>query len=274
MSDRSAQTNSFIEDSPRLGPEDSINFVCHKDVPCFNECCRDLTLLLTPYDVLRMRKRLNITSEEFIEEYAVMHADEVFNLPMLRLKMLDDELKRCPFVTPDGCSIYEDRPWACRCYPLGAAASKSKTGKDREFFFIIHEDHCKGFEQQRTITVKDWIVDQGIADYDANNSFFKELTMYRNQIGGRNFTTQMQQMFFMACYNLEKFRKFVLESSFLDKFIISDDEVEKLRESDEALLDFSFRWLKFSLFGEKTLAVKNADVKNMRPAGPPKEFTF
>ena len=29
-------------------------FACHPGVPCFTECCRELDLALTPYDVLRL----------------------------------------------------------------------------------------------------------------------------------------------------------------------------------------------------------------------------
>ena len=40
-------------------------FRCHKEIPCFTECCAKLDLLLTPYDVLRIKNRLKIDSEEF-----------------------------------------------------------------------------------------------------------------------------------------------------------------------------------------------------------------
>jgi Fe-S-cluster containining protein len=40
---------------------------------------------------------------------------------MVKLSMGRDEGHRCPFVTDKGCSIYEDRPEACRLYPVGWA---------------------------------------------------------------------------------------------------------------------------------------------------------
>ena len=35
-------------------------FACHPGVVCFTECCRDLKLLLTPYDVIRLKNRLGL----------------------------------------------------------------------------------------------------------------------------------------------------------------------------------------------------------------------
>jgi hypothetical protein len=47
-----------------------------------------------------------------------------------------------------------------------------------------------------------------------------------------------------------------LESSFLNRFEVDDEVIEKIRTDDEALLDFGFDWLRFSLFGEKTIKIK------------------
>ncbi len=87
-------------------------FACGPHVPCFTECCGKLDLLLTPYDVLKIRKRLNISSADFLDEYTIMRWKTGHGFPEVMLKM-DTETKRCPFVTSEGCSIYEDRPGAC-----------------------------------------------------------------------------------------------------------------------------------------------------------------
>ena len=92
----------------------TFKFRCHKDIPCFTECCADLKLLLTPYDILRLKNRLDLSSDAFLEKYSKTILDNNARFPMIRLQMLDDNKKRCPFVTPDGCSVYEDRPGACR----------------------------------------------------------------------------------------------------------------------------------------------------------------
>jgi hypothetical protein len=63
-------------------------------------------------------------------------------------------------------------------------------------------------------------------------------------------------MFYLACYDTDRFRGLLLESSFLNRFEVDDEVIEKIRTDDEALLDFGFDWLRFSLFGEKTIKIK------------------
>jgi hypothetical protein len=57
-------------------------------------------------------------------------------------------------------------------------------------------------------------------------------------------------IFIMVSYDLDSFRSFVFNSSFLERFDISTDTVEKIKSDDEELLKFGFDWLKFALFAE------------------------
>jgi hypothetical protein len=61
---------------------------------------------------------------------------------------------------------------------------------------------------------------------------------------------------FTACYDLDKFREFVFGSSLLQRFEVDEDFVEEMRYDDEGLLRFAFLWLRFSLFGERTVKAK------------------
>ena len=97
---------------------------------CFTRCCRDITIFLTPYDVLRMKNALQLLSGDFLARYTATLIGDV-GLPVVVLKMQEDDEKSCPFVTRSGCGIYEDRPWACRIYPLQPESTKitEKAGK-------------------------------------------------------------------------------------------------------------------------------------------------
>jgi len=55
--------------------------------------------------------------------------DKNLQYPVILLQMRDNEKKSCPFVTAEGCSVYPDRPWACRMYPLGLASPNSTAAK-------------------------------------------------------------------------------------------------------------------------------------------------
>ena len=65
----------LIDDSPladtpvvpnQLEGDAVIQFRCHKDIDCFNACCKNIDIMLTPYDILRLKQRLGITSTEFL----------------------------------------------------------------------------------------------------------------------------------------------------------------------------------------------------------------
>ena len=251
----------IVADYPRLGPDDTFQFGCHPGVSCFNQCCGDVNIFLSPYDVLRMKKRLEMTSSEFLEKYTFLPVQKDMKTPVVVLRLNDDEAKTCQFLTEGGCGIYSDRPWPCRMYPLGLAAQKDTPDGWRgdRFYFLMEEEGCKGFSEPREWTVRQWLENQGLEEYDEWGEAFKELTLHKFFEDGGTLSPERMQMMYTACYDLDKFREFVFESTLLQKFVVDEDFVEEMRYDDEVLLRFAFLWLRFSLFGEKTVQVK-ADV--------------
>ena len=171
----------ILKDSPRLGPDDRFEFSCHPGVACFNRCCGDVNIFLSPYDVLRMKKRLGMTSSDFLEKHALMPVQKDMKTPVVVLRMNDDEGKTCPFLTGEGCGIYSDRPWPCRMYPVGLASQKDTADgwQGERFYFLLQDEVCKGFEEAREWTVREWLEDQGVDEYDFWGEGFKELTLHK-----------------------------------------------------------------------------------------------
>ena len=67
-------SREFMENLPELEPGKTFCFACHPEVPCFNRCCAELTLPLTPYDVLRLRRHMNnMPSEAFLNDFTRFH---------------------------------------------------------------------------------------------------------------------------------------------------------------------------------------------------------
>ena len=52
-----------------LAFDDTFYFSCHPGIDCFTQCCQDVNILLTPYDIARMKNRLGMTSTEFLERH-------------------------------------------------------------------------------------------------------------------------------------------------------------------------------------------------------------
>jgi Fe-S-cluster containining protein len=154
-------------------------FACHPGVPCFNECCADLRLVLTPYDIMRLKNRLGLSSGDFLDRYTESSTEPESRFPQVRLKMTDGPGRPCPFVTSRGCSVYEDRPGACRIYPVGRGSARG----GREMFFLVREKHCRGFEQDRSWDVEAWTSDQGLVDYHRSNDRWMEIITSRDPLG-------------------------------------------------------------------------------------------
>jgi uncharacterized protein len=240
-------------------------FRCHKGVKCFTQCCSKIDILLTPYDILRMKNRLGITSEEFLEKYTYMHIDEKTSHPFALLKMSNDKEGKCPFVTADGCTIYTDRPLNCRYYPVGQAIHKKLEGKktvDEEFYFFVREAHCLGYQSDREWSINEWKVNQSAELYDDMNREWKTILLRDGIPGQERLNDQKRAMFYMASYDLDRFKSYIFGGRFLDVFDIDRDEIEKIKTDEIALMKFGFKYLKYILMLEETLKVKKEYLKN------------
>lgn len=233
-------------------PGNRFRFSCHPGVPCFTECCADLNLILTPYDILRLKNRLGMDANVFLDEYTVQSETGASTYPMIQLKMGNDDRRRCPFVSEEGCTVYEDRPGACRLYPLGRGTA---SGSARELYFVVDESHCLGFKETKEWDVEEWIRDQGADVYNEMNRQWMEIVTSPNT-GRTELTDQKLQMFYMTSYNLDRFRAFVFQTKFLEIFSVEPDEIETLKTDDVALMQLGMRWLRFALFGERTSLLK------------------
>ena len=248
-----------------MTPDDQFVFRCGTDLGCFTACCSDVSIVLTPHDILRLKKALRMESQEFLDKHTLPLFGTQQKFPLVILRM-DPETKKCPLVTERGCAVYADRPWACRMYPLGVAKPKNPTPADQPFYFVLHEDLCKGHGGGRARSVREWIADQGIEEYEMMGASFQELVLHDFWNREAPLTEQQAEMFYMACYDLDRFRRFVFESRFLKLFEVDEARVEALRSDDEELLELGLLWLRFSLFGEKTMKIRPEVVEARRRA--------
>ena len=88
------------------------------------------------------------------------------------------------------------------------------------------------------------------------NEYFSSLTIQLQSQKLDINNPKIQQMTFMALYNLDKLREFVFQSSFLDRLEVEPERIEKIKQDDHELLIFAYDWIKFGLFGKKVFWVK------------------
>jgi uncharacterized protein len=250
---------NFPEGMEPLG-KDGFHFNCHSGVDCYMVCCRNVDMYLYPYDVLRLKNGLKISSQDFMQQYSrVIKGVSHPYFPAVMLKLTEDESKACPFLAPEGCSVYMDRPSACRTYPLERGVDRTPVkGVASEFYFMTNHSYCHGHQEEKTFTVKKWVRDQRLDEYNLMNDLWAEVdTVFAgNPWAGEGSGGPKQQMAFTACYDIDNFRLMVAKHSLLDRFTLSRDRKRRINESDTELSKFAFEWLKYFLGSPSSLLVK------------------
>jgi len=230
-------------------------FHCHPGVACFTRCCRNVNIFLSPYDILRIKKRLGIPSEKFLKQYTLSLIPETSGFPVILLKMRDDQDKTCPFVRPEGCSIYEDRPWPCRMFPLDQSEANSG------FHFAAQPSFCLGMVEDREWTVKEYLEDQGLAPYNEMQNLLEKISSHPRLSRENIQNPKVQEMCRMALYDLDRFRRFVLESRFLQIFYVEKEIAQKIVTDDLELMKLAHRWLEFGLISGENLKIREDILK-------------
>ncbi|MDH5231736.1 MAG: YkgJ family cysteine cluster protein [Gammaproteobacteria bacterium] len=238
-----------------LDGQHQIKFQCYKGIECYNACCKQADITLTPYDVIRMKTRLGLSSTDFLAKHTVPFEMDGDGLMGIKLKTTDDE-PVCLFMNDEGCSIYEDRPSACRYYPSGLMSMRAKDSPtDQRHFFVVKEDHCKGHGLGDGISVDEYREQQGVIEYDEANHPWYQIMLKKKSAGpavGTPSPTSLQ-FFFMCSYDIDRFKRFIQAESFSKAYDVSPDEIQSMLDDELKLLDFSFRLMKQVLFGEHTI---------------------
>jgi uncharacterized protein len=243
------KTDISAENIKRLEEGEFFQFKCHHGVSCFTECCRELELSLTPYDTLRLRKRLKLTSAQFLDQYVIIEEEEG-KLPQLYLGMVDDGRASCPFVKEDGCTVYSDRPAPCRTYPLARGAYQTPDGKSNAIHMVISEPHCQGFSEPEKQDIHQWNESQGLGPYNEINDLMIKLLHHRKGCKPFVFSKEQSRIFLIALYDLERFKSLLDKKALPYNEELSDDLKKQIADDDIALLKYAISWLK-NYFSEK-----------------------
>jgi len=166
-----------------LGPGDKFQFGCEKR----GDCCRDRhehPILLSVYDVFRLRQHLKVSGQEFAEKYGrtLLGAHSQLPLMILRNDWTDKrrEKSSCVNLKDNKCSVYENRPLVCRLYPVGRALDPDRNS----YFMLTKTDGCcpTGCGQEHTI--EEWLTKAEAESFFEWNDKFHELYM---QIDFKNY---------------------------------------------------------------------------------------
>ena len=232
-------------DQESLSLDSRFTFLCHPDLPCFNQCCRTPTVILSPYDLLRLKQGLGITSTALRERYTRQEIEPNSNLPLVFIDAYRSPESGCPFLGEHGCKVYPHRPAACRLFPLTMGSRLTPDGVV-DYYFCRRLDYCRGFDAEAEWTVASWMADQGFTEYDQGRREWLEILLKAGLTEELVVDGLVQDLFATLAYDLDRFRRLVFDPVFFeayDTYDIKAEAMEDLRTDDLALLKFSYRLL-------------------------------
>jgi Fe-S-cluster containining protein len=244
-----------------------IQFQCRKGIDCWNACCSNIDISLTPVDILRLSRRLNISTTEFLMQYTFPYEIEPNGIAGVKFKPVENG-SACQFMRPEGCDVYTDRPTACRYYPVALLSMRrSDEFTDRNAYALVKEAHCHGHNEPRRLTIEEYRKEQGLVEYDELGRGWRQLVLKKKSSGPVVGTPSKRslQLWFMACYDLDRFRDFIASTAFNEAYDIPWDEMQKILSTDDELMLFAFRFLRQTMFGEESIKMK-ADAFDKRLA--------
>jgi hypothetical protein len=225
-------------DQPTLHAGHSFRFNCHDGLPCFTQCCRDVNIYLTPYDVLRLRRALGMRSAEILAKFTRLSLAGPMKLPFVQL-LMDPETLRCQFVTDAGCTVYDNRPWACRMYPLDLGSTEG------EFRPFVGKDRCLGLREPSETAVGDWLAGQGVEPHLEMDRAFQKV-IPEGFRPDRFMSDSLGKLLYLA-YDLDRFAGFLQDEGFRQSYEIDDAMWRRLQQDDELLLQLAFRYIRNEL---------------------------
>jgi uncharacterized protein len=237
------------ETREKLSQESVFRFHCHPGLACFNRCCREATIILSPYDILRLSYRLSLTTGEFLQRHTVREEESRSRLPLVLIKPA--HTGGCPFLGKGGCQVYEDRPAACRLFPLTQGSELTPRGVV-DHYFLRRLEYCQGFAGEREWTLEVWQADQGFDEFDRPRRPWLHLLLKQAQPGRIPPDHRLLSQFYLMAYDLDAFRTFLFESAFLKAHSLTLEEALPLASDELALLKFSAACLEYLLLPEET----------------------
>ncbi len=177
----------------------------------------------------------------------------------------------------EGCSIYENRPTACRYYPLGLLSLRKKDAVgDEKNYALVEEDPCLGHQENKTQTIAEYRKEQGLEEHDPLTREWRRLILKKKSAGptiGKPSEMSLQ-LFFMASYNVDQFQNFVTSEQFHENYEIDPELLEKLKTDQLEVVKSGAEFMRHVLFGEETVKQKEGawDKRNERMKTRAKEL--
>ena len=102
-------------ESLTVGLDDTFTFHCTQCGKC---CIHRTDIILSPRDIFKMAKELNLSNADFLRKYCSMHIGPTSRIPVIMLRPVGKD-DRCPLLKNNKCSVHKVKPSVCGMFPLG-----------------------------------------------------------------------------------------------------------------------------------------------------------
>ena len=129
---------------------------------------------------------------------------------------------------------------------------------DRPIHFFRPPDFCLGQHEKKVWTPQSWTRDQQAVFYNKMTNRWAEVKRFfqDNPWGREGVEGPKAKMAFMATYNIDRFRDFVFNSSFLKRYKVKSAILKKAQTDDVQLLKLGFDWVMYFVWGIKNISIR------------------
>jgi hypothetical protein len=95
------------------------------------------------------------------------------------------------------------------------------------------------------------------------NKHYKDITNHVFFQNGNKLDSGRAKLIYQACYDLDWFKKFIFNTRFLEKYSVAQDLIDRMEKDDHELLLFAYQWVKFAIFSEDTLRLRDKEMDDL-----------
>lgn len=159
--DTRMQTIANDFETKKIGFDEKFSFHCTQCGAC---CINREDILLTPKDVFRMAKELQMTQKGFVEKHCDIYVGSDSRIPLVHLQPSGKD-KHCPLLQNKHCIVHSVKPTVCALFPLGRGMRfKDEQQEAFEFSYFLQEIDCG--DRSEEFTVREWLARFGMQPED------------------------------------------------------------------------------------------------------------
>jgi Fe-S-cluster containining protein len=228
----------------KIKKEDNFTFGCDS---C-GKCCRNREdIILSPHDIFRLLKHLNISDKEFMDKYVAFNIGPHSGWTILTLKYKQkfDGSTFCPFLKAHEdkfiCNVHAAKPYVCVAYPLGRMTKFDvETKKHSEIEYILQPIDCGTKDEEHKAI--DWLRNE---ENEESEAFFKRYNDLMQEVRevfdlnklreSKNIGEDSKRLFYTTFLSI-LYLNYDLEKSFLEQFEERAQELVKMISGFSSLL--------------------------------------